>query len=156
METPDSMREELGRWNNGAGIDLEGWLNCMGNYGLAVGYLSVFWPEFVEYDGYILRKGFSVDALRTFERQEGATRKSVEWTMNHLHLADLHMHDDDALTEDKIAVLGCTLKEMYQAKLMWQFPHAPCIVDFQEPTIGGDFHDYQISFWQARHEPTGG
>ncbi|WP_242110704.1 hypothetical protein [Luteimonas aquatica] len=148
------MRAELARWNNGAGIDLEGWTNGMGNYGLAIGYLTVFWPEFVEYDGYILREGFSLDALRAFERQEGATRKSIECVMNHLHLIDIHSHDDDEFTEDKIIVLGHALKEIYQAKLTCKFPHAPCIVEFREPENGEDFYGFQISFWQASHEPS--
>ncbi|UWX03894.1 hypothetical protein H1235_15705 [Pseudoxanthomonas sp. NC8] len=26
MDIPESMKEELGRWNNGAGIDLDGWI----------------------------------------------------------------------------------------------------------------------------------
>lgn len=124
----------------------------MGNYPLAVGYLTVFWPEFVEHDGYILRKGFSEQSLRGFESQNGATRKSVEWVMNHLHIADIHCGDGDALTVDKVVVLGRALKEIYQAKLAWQFPHSPCIVEFYEPETGGDPIDYEISFWQARHE----
>jgi hypothetical protein len=147
------MKEELGHWNNGAGIDLEAWASCMGNYGLAVGYLTVFWPEFIEHDGYILRKGFSKHSLRGFEAGEGATRKSVEWVMNHLHIADIHCGDGDALTQDKVVVLGRALKEIYQAKLACQFPHVPCIVEFYEPDADGEIMDYQISFWQARHEP---
>ncbi|MBF6025054.1 hypothetical protein IU514_13565 [Lysobacter niastensis] len=146
------MKEELGRWNNGRGIDLEGWTSCMGSYPLAVGYLTVFWPEFVEHNGYILRKGFSEQSLRGFESQSGATRKSVEWVMNHLHIVDIHCGDRDALTEDKVVVLGRALKEIYQAKLAWQFPNSPCIVELYEPEAGGEILDYEISFWQARHE----
>jgi hypothetical protein len=151
MDTPESMKEELGRWNNGAGIDLDAWASCVGNYGLAVGYLTVFWPEFTEHDGYILRRGFSEESLRGFEIKEGATRKSVEWVMNHLHIADIHCGDGDALTEDKVVVLGRALKQIYQAKLAWQFPHSPCIVELFEPEASGEIIDYQISFWQARH-----
>jgi hypothetical protein len=69
METPESMKAELAAWNNGAGIDIESWVGCEGNFSLAVGYTTIFWPEFVVFDGYILRKGFSEASLRGFESQ---------------------------------------------------------------------------------------
>ena len=147
------MKEDLGRWNNGAGISLEDWVSCMGNFGLAAGYATLFWPEFVEHDGYILRAGFSEDSLRGFEAQTGSSRKSVEWVMNHLHIADIHCHDDAEISEDKVVFLGKVLKEIYEAKLAKQFPHSPCIVEFYEAEPGGDLTDYQLAFWQARHEP---
>lgn len=153
MDTPESMKAELGRWNNGEGIDLESWACCSGNFALAVGYLAMFWPRFTRFEGYILREGFSVDSLRGFESQPGSTPHSVEWVMNHFHIADLHRHEEDLLTEDKVVLIGRALTEMYQAKLVWQFPETPCIVKFYEPEQDGDLIDYQISFWQAKHEP---
>ena len=83
------MQADLGAWNSGKGISLEAWVGCEGNFALAVGYASIFWPEFVEYDGYILPKSFSVEHLRAFEAREGTTRKAVEAVMNHLHIADI-------------------------------------------------------------------
>ena len=152
MEIPESMKEELGRWNNGAGIDLEAWTGCMGSLSLAVGYITVFWPEFVEHDGYILRAGFSEESLRGFEIQTKGNRKSVEWVMNHLHVVDIHGSETEDVTEDKVVLLGRTLKAIYEAKLAREFPHSPCVVGFYEPEPGGDLVDYQLSFWQARHE----
>ena len=146
------MRAELSRWNNGAGIDLEGWTSCMGNFSLAVGYATLFWPEFVEFDGYILRNGFSAESLRGFESQPGQTRSGVEWVMNHLHIADIHNGDADQLTEDKVLLLGNALKEIYEAKLARQFPEATCVVEFHCPGEGGDIVDYQLSFWQRKNE----
>lgn len=72
--------------------------------------------------------------------------------MNHLHIADLHYGDADELSEDKIRVLANALKEIYQAKLAWQFPHAPCIAELYVPEPDGELTDYQISFWQTKHE----
>jgi hypothetical protein len=155
MEIPSSMKVDLARWNNGAGIDLEGWTSCLGNYGLAVGYLTLFWPEFEEFEGYILRKGFSIESLRAFEASTNNERKSVAWVMNHLHIGDIHMHDDAELSEDKLIILGNALKEIYQAKLAWQFPNEPCIVKVYIPGEGETLTEYQISFWQQRHEPVG-
>jgi hypothetical protein len=155
MNIPESMKEDLGRWNNGAGIDLNRWIGCMGNFALATGYITLFWPEFVEHDGYILRAGFSEESLHGFEAQAGSNRKSIEWVMNHIHIADIHYHDEAELTEDKVILLGNVLKEIYSVKLAHQFPQSPCIVEFYEAAPGGDLTDYQISFWQARHEPVG-
>ena len=42
MKLPKSMKEELGAWNNGKGIDLDSWISCSGNFSLAVGYASIF------------------------------------------------------------------------------------------------------------------
>src|SRR5882757_5288018 len=151
MKVPDSMKAELSAWNNGKGIDLESWIGCEGNFSLAVGYASVFWPEFVEFDGYVLRKGFSEDSLRGFERQQAGNRKSVEWLMNHLHIQDIHYSAGDA-SKDKILLLGNLLKEIYQAKLEWQFPDRPCIIEFSIPDDPEDLIGCQISFWQQRHE----
>ena len=152
MKIPDSMKAELLAWNNGDGIDLESWVGCQGSFSLAVGYASVFWPEFVEFEGYILRKGFSETSLRGFEKQEGASRKSVEWLMNHLHIADVQYYGCKDASKDKIFLLGNVLKEIYQAKLQWQFPDSPCVVEFQIPEDPQDLMEYQISFWQKGNE----
>ncbi len=149
---PDSIKAELAVWNNGKGIDIESWVGCEGNFSLAVGYARIFWPEFVEFDGYILRKGFSETSLRGFESQEGSTRKSTEWVMNHLHIADIHHYGCKDISKDKIKLIGRVLKEIYEAKLTQQFPESPCIVEFHEPEGEEDLLEYQLSFWQAKHE----
>lgn len=148
METPQSMKAELARWNNGKGIDLEGWLAASGNYELAMGYLSLFWPGLVEFEGYVLREGFSVDSLRGFERAAGANRRGVEAVMNHLHLADLHGPHAEGFSVDKALVLGHAMKAIYEAKLAREFPHRPCVVEFLIPESADALEDYQLTFWQ--------
>lgn len=101
MEIPDSMKPELAAWNNGLGIDLESWVACEGRFALAVGYASIFWPEFVEFEGYVLRKGFSEPA-----------------------------------------------KEIYEAKLRWQFPERQVVVEFHVPEDDEKLAKYQSAFWQ--------
>jgi hypothetical protein len=151
MDTPESMKSELAAWNNGAGIDLQTWVECLGTYSLAVGYTTIFWPEFVEFEGYLLKDGFSVEALRGFERQQGSTRKSIEWVMNHFHLADLHCGATD-LSKDKVVQLGTVLKEIYELKLKNRFANRPCTVEFYIPDDPEVLGDYQLSFWQKEHE----
>src|SRR5438105_5720762 len=87
---------ELPRWNNGAGIDAEEWIGCVGNYQLAIGYSLIFWPRFVRFENYVLREGFSEGALRGFEQQTKTNRASVEWVMNHIHSIDIHCNESDA------------------------------------------------------------
>ena len=151
MDIPSTMKDELGAWNNGAGIDLKSWVGCEGRFALAIGYAAIFWPELVEFEGYILHKGFSEESLRGFERQNGSSRRSVEWVMNHLHLEDIQHLGCADISQDKLILLGNVLKEIYQAKLKWQFPNRPCTVELYLPQ-DNDFSQYQLSFWQTEVE----
>jgi hypothetical protein len=152
VDLPASLKNELAQWNNGAGIDVESWIGCEGRFALAVGYSSIFWPEFVEFDGYVLRKGFSESSLRGFEKREDSTRRGVEWVMNHLHIADIHHVGCADMSEDKLIYLGHVLHEIHQVKLKSQFPDRPCTVEFYTPKAD-DLLEYQITFWQKAHDP---
>lgn len=152
MDIPLSMRAELGKWNNGKGIDLESWIGCEGRFSLALGYLSIFWPEWELIDGYILSKGMETARIRAFEAQTGSTRQSVEAVLNHLHLADIQYHGCPDCSSDKLQLLGSTLKEIYEAKLRWQFPDRPCVVSLFIPQTGESLEEYEITFWQLAHE----
>ena len=144
---------ELPRWNNGAGIDAEGWIGCTGNFELATGYSLIFWPSFVRFEGYVLREDFSEESLRGFEQQPNAgevsvetLRASVEAVMNHLHIADIHCNVQP--TEAQLRYLGRVLKDIHEVKLHRDFPDFRFVVSFNdEPNL--DLTDYQMTFWQA-------
>jgi hypothetical protein len=144
---------ELPRWNNGAGIDAEGWIECIGNFELATGYSLIFWPSFVSFDGYVLREGFGEEALRGFDRQPNpreasaeAVRASVEAVMNHIHIADIHCNVRP--TEAQLRYLGRVLKDIHEVKLQRDFPDLRFTVSFNDqPNL--DLTDYQLTFWQA-------
>jgi hypothetical protein len=144
------MNAELSRWNAGQGISLEGWIGCTGSFDLAVGYCTVFWPTFMVIDRYLLTEGCSPETIRGFESQPNSTPKNVEWVLNHLHLLDIHAHDEVCATPDRLLALGNILKNIYAAKLLWQFPDRPCEVVFYIPENQGDLLEYQISFWQKK------
>ena len=156
MNIPDSMKDELGAWNNGRGIDLESWVSCEGNFSLAVGYSTIFCPKFVEFEDYILAfeemSKENVQRIRDWEKQEGITKKSLEWVVNHLHIADLHHNGCEDLTVDKVIFLGNVLKEIYEARLQYLFPDKPCNVEFYQPEDNALVDEYQLSFWQKKHE----
>ena len=144
---------ELPTWNDGAGIDAESWIGCIGNFELAIGYSLIFWPGFVRFEGYVLRDGFCEGALRGFEQQPNSgtasvrdVRASVEGVMNHLHIADIHCNIES--TEAQLRYLGRALKDIYEVKLKRDFPDLRLVVSFNDdPDL--DLTDYQLSFWQA-------
>jgi hypothetical protein len=149
MDTPHSMTAELQAWNDGQGIDLATWVGCEGRFALAVGYLAAFWPEFELKDHHIVPKGTTDEALRSFAKHPDSTRQSVEAMLNHLHLADIHYLGCPDISADKLIALGTTLKEMYEAKLHWQFPDRPCTVELFVPNNPDDLVAYQLTFWQS-------
>lgn len=139
---------EMRDWNNGAGIDIDSWIGCSGNFQLAVGYSRIFWPQFVEFENYVFREGFSVNSLREFERLHVGNRRGVESVFNHLHIADIQSHGCEDLTRERFVYLGRVLREIYEAKLAWQFPHRRFEVAFDDSFMD-NLLDYQITFYQV-------
>jgi hypothetical protein len=157
MNIPDSMKDELGAWNNGQGIDLASWISCSGSFSLAVGYVTIFCPKFIEFEDYIFQSDEPVDEqfienIRSFESREGSTPASVERVINHLHIADLQYRGCEDISPDKLVILGIALKETYEARLSYFFPNKPCAVEFYIPDNPENYDDYQLSFWQKKHE----
>jgi hypothetical protein len=146
------MLAELSEWNNGKGIDLKSWVGCSGNFRLAVGYSTIFWPQFVLFEDYILFDGFSVESLRGFEHQQKGNRRAVEAVMNHLHIADIQYYGCEDITEERIVFIGRILKQIYEAKLKWQFPDRPCEVSFYEPDDRRKLMEFEITFWQREQK----
>ena len=149
---------ELSGWNDGAGIDAEAWIGCIGNFELATGYSLIFWPSFVRFEGYVFREGFGEgglgeEGLRGFERQLNpddlsmeTIRVSVEAVMNHLHIADIHSNVQPS--ESQLRYLGRVLKDIHEVKLTRDFPDLRFVVSFNdEPNL--DLVDYQLTFWQG-------
>jgi hypothetical protein len=157
MNIPESMKSELQAWNNGSGIDLDAWVGCTGNFSLAVGYTTVFCPEFVEFEDYLLAGSEItkelIKSVRSFEEGIGSTPMSVEWVVNHLHLFDIQHSGCEDVTADKLIFLGNALKITYESRLQFLFPHRPCVVKFYEPENREALEEYQLSFWQKKHDP---
>lgn len=154
-ELPDfsELIPELQAWNGGAGIDAQSWIECVGNYEWATGYSLIFWPSFVRFGDYVLRRGFSEESLRGFERQPRpgntsaeAIRASIEAVINHVHIADIHCNVE--ATEAQLRYLGRVLKDIHEVKLQRDFPSLRFTVSFNdEPDL--DLIDYELSFWQV-------
>ena len=138
---------EVREWNDGAGVTPEAWIGMMGTYELAVGYSLIFWPRFVQFDGYVLREGFSETSLRGFEQTTNRDRRSIEAVMNHVHAIDIHCNEPDP-TEAQLRYLGRVLRDIHEVKLKSDFPHLGFVVAFNDEP-GLDPADYQLTFWQT-------
>ena len=143
----EKLIPELREWNNGLGIGVEPWISCSGSFQLAVGYTALYWPRFVEFEGYVLREGFSADSFRGFRDQCTGSRRDLEAVMNHLHIAAVHCCDLNSFTAEHALYLGRALRVIYQAKLAWQFPSRKFEVVFDESTKS-DLMGYEITFFQ--------
>ena len=65
----------------------EGLAACEGRYPLAIGYLSLFWPLFVEYEGMVLRADEVDEASASkWVTATERDRQAVEATINHFHV----------------------------------------------------------------------
>jgi hypothetical protein len=148
MSNFEKLIPEMRDWNNGAGIDVRAWVGCSGSFRLAIGYTTIFWPEFVEFEHYVLRAGFSVESLRGFERQCGNDRQRIEAMLNHFHIADMHHAGCEDITREGVVYLGRVLSEIYRAKLAWQFPCKKFEVHFDD-SPSESITDYELTFFQT-------
>src|SRR5881394_2922354 len=98
---------ELQSWNNGAGIAVEHWVGCTGNFELAVGYSRLFWPDFVEHDDCVFFAAFfSQDLYRDWLKHCKGDRQRVEAVMNHQHVFDYFSHSKGSASPEQILYLG--------------------------------------------------
>ena len=146
----DALIPEMKEWNSGNGIDPESWVGCEGNFRLAVAYSLIFWPEFVEHEGMIFRGEEVPSALDGFMRSLKGDRRSIEATINHINILDLHYRGSPDASVERIVFLGNVLKEIYSVKLAAEFPGRDIVVEFYEPP-DRNLQDYQVTFFQ-RHD----
>lgn len=139
---------ELPLWNGGKGIDAEGWIGCIGNPELAIGYSLVFWPEFARYKDYVVRAGCENPSyLDEWERQCQGDKAAVERVVNHIHIVDIHA-GGTSLSEAQARYLGRVLKQIHEVKLKVDFPELTFEVDFSDEPSNSIEH-YQLTFWQS-------
>jgi hypothetical protein len=152
LPSPDwhALIPELKDWNGGDGIDAPGWIDCSGNFQLAVGYSQIFWPRFVEHDGMILREGFNLESLEGCVRCYDGDKSAVEAMMNHKHIADIHYCGCPDATHERLIHLGRVLQQIYECKIRCQFPERDIVVEFDD-SPQEDLISYQLTFYQRRN-----
>jgi hypothetical protein len=142
---------EMKDWNNGAGIDPDGWIQCAGNFQLAVGYTIVFWPRFVEHDEMVLREGFDSESLADWIRHYAGDKSAVESMVNHLHIGDVHSFGRSDGNRERLVHLGRVLKQIYECKLRLQFPERDIVVEFDD-SPQAEMPTYVLTFFQRRRD----
>ena len=125
------------------------WLQHVGTFGQAIAFTDLFWPDFIEHDGCILRADrFDEANYQEWLKSTKGDRGAVEAVINHTHLTDLFAHQDLQPTREQLVKLGCILKEMWQAKLNRDFP-SRCYVSFYQHAASLD--GFEITVLQAHH-----
>lgn len=115
---------ELARWNDN-GISPDDWIFIEGRADHALGFCSLLWPEFVEFEDYVLRAPVDVGRLRDWERAGDRSRRQIETAMNSHLLDGAFPQDgaDEALKNAQSECLATIMADMLAAKLARDFPH---------------------------------
>lgn len=96
-------------------------------------FLDIFWPNFFEVNGVILREGNIPDNLQEVIKSmtsEGRPLASVEYLYNHLHVTDVCFNDPDydAIEQSTLIEIAKTIEEMWRCRLKSLFPEKDFIV----------------------------
>ncbi len=113
MAELSELLPELRAWNDGTGIQPLDWVYCIARSDEAVAYTALFWPKFVEIDGYILRGGFNLDNLRSWEAQQHVGRQQIELAINLLDVGFLFYNSKEPGTA------------MLEARTIWMLDRVP-------------------------------
>jgi hypothetical protein len=142
---------ELSQWNSGKGIHISDWINCIGNFEAAIGYGSLFWPEFIEHDGCILlAASFEPENYRSWMKQLHGDRTAVERALNHRHLGDFFPNAPAKSMQQKF-YMARLLKEIWECKLARDFPGQTIVVELIDcEERGEEWQDCQITIYCKR------
>ena len=134
---------ELGRWNHGDGISPEDWIFIEGRADHALGFCALLWPNFLQFEGYVLRGPLDVDRLRGWERA-GHNRQQIETAMNAFLMDGIFPNDPtEATLKDRQAEhFASIMADILAAKLLRDFP------DRRFSTFVMEHHDFGVSFHQ--------
>ena len=148
VESTDLVPETRA-WRNGEDVTLQEWIHAVGSFDHMIAYAELFWPDFVEHDGCILRRSGEA-SYQGFMEQTGCDKEAVEAVINHVHVIELVYQPDSPPTDDQLVYLGRMLKEMVKAKLAKEFPDRQFVVGFEEE--GDSVYDYVVTFHQKWSE----
>jgi hypothetical protein len=140
----DKLIPELSSWNNGKGINAYAWINSIGNYEHAIGYSTLFWPDFIEFEDCVFQaEPFNEITVRNCLKQTSGNKQATEKVINHLHLYYLFPNINEP-TVEQVIYLAELLKQIWECKLQRDFPARRFTVDIFDDS------DLQITFWQPR------
>ena len=138
---------ELAGWDDGAGITLRSWISGVGRFDHALGYASIFWPDFVQHEGCILRETPDDANFQEWMRTMAGDITRVEAMMNHLHVLDLFNDSEYQPGRPLLLRLGQILKSMWSCKLAHDFPSVNFAIELD--LEGEEMADFTLTFYQS-------
>lgn len=149
LQRPDfnELIPEMKDWNNGKGIDIDSWIQCMANHKILVGCARILWPEFIEREGciFLAHEGQAIE--EEWLRRAKENKQAAEATANHIHL--LHLFATEPPTRELVLYVGRLLKEIWQVKLNRDFPDRKITVFFPDRD-DLELIDYELTFFQGQ------
>ena len=144
MLSVSDLIPELARWNEGNGIQPDAWISIEGRADHALGYCTFLWPEFLEFEDYVLRAPLDVERLRGWECNGDLSRQEIETAMNAYLFDGLFPQDttEEALKNAQSERLATIMAEMLAAKLARDFPQR------RFSTFAMSGYDFGVSFHQ--------
>ena len=137
---------ELAGWNDGAGITIPAWISGIGRFDHALGYVSIFWPDFVQYQCCILRQLPDSDNFQEWMKVMSGDIAKIEAMMNHVHILDLFVGSEYQPNKPLLLKLGQVLKDMWSCKLAHEFPSMGFTVELD--VEAEDLADLTLTFYQ--------
>ena len=145
MKSLNELLPELRGWNDGKGVDALDYVFACATSELTVALVSLFWPEFCAFEGYVFRAGFILENVRLSEKLGSRSPPQIEAAANYLGLGDLFRRESDSpLLNKRINFLGECLAKIYQAKLGIDFPDREFSV-----ILCQEEEDYYLTFFQG-------
>ena len=115
---------------------------------VAAAFGKLFWPDFIEHDGYVLlAEQFDPASVAQWRQELGDDRAAVERMVNHVHVYDLF--NNNPADTDKTALaayLGQVLAQCWHHALHAAFPDKRFTVEY---TSEPDDYGPTISFAQT-------
>ena len=157
MNEDEKLIPDLRTWRdlNREEFSISDWTSIEGNIKLAIGYSCLFWPDFIEYDDCVfLKDTFSVENFKDWTKTEYVVHfAQIESVINHIHILDLFASEKhDEITCEQIKYLGNKIREIYEVKLISNFPDKKFEVLFNGDEHLEDLLDYEITFFQKANE----
>ena len=158
MNEDERLIPDLKEWReiNGNDFSVDNWTSIEGNIQLSIGYLSLFWTDFVEFDGCVFAKRrFSIDNFNSWVDAKSVENfAQIERVINHIHLIELFWNEAKRkeITFDQIKHVGEKMREIYSVKLKADFPDKHFIVEFNGNKKLENLSEYQLTFYQEINE----
>lgn len=110
-------------------------------------FLDILWPEFIEFDGLILRRNSIPTDWNTFQEQAQKAKWSlsdIEYIINHFHIMDLFLNDPDrdAIEIKVFRFLAYSIADMWKCRLQNLFPDRAFVVGVANADVEPEIFAY--------------